>query len=149
MICPRACFSSKIAALIDVYLIMKPETTQCRAADRVKRGFALELKGTGNLERPRMRLRLAWPGSRQQDDSGCTWKNVLERWLVRTAEQSTSMPGRDGRCSPMNQGCKASEAVEVVFLVYGSLEVFGLETGRGRTRRTVRKSLWGKIDRDF
>lgn len=59
MICPRACFSSKIAALINVYLIVKPEMTQRRAADRVKRGFALELKGTGNLERPRMRLPLA------------------------------------------------------------------------------------------
>lgn len=149
MICPRACFSSKIAALINVYLIMKPEMTQRRAADRVKRGFALELKGTGNLERPRMRLRLAWPGSSQQDDSGCTWKNALERGLVRMAEQSTSMPGRDSGCCPMNQGCKASERVEAVFLFYGSLEVFGLETGRGRTRRTVRKSLWGKSDHGF
>lgn len=50
MICPRACFYSKIAALINVYLIMKPETTQCRTADRMKLGFALELKGIRNLE---------------------------------------------------------------------------------------------------
>lgn len=65
------------------------------------------------------------------------------------AEQSTSMPGRDSGCCPMNQGCKASEGVEVVFLFSVSLEVFGLETGRGRTRRTVRKSLWGKNDQGF
>lgn len=58
MIHPRVCFCSKIAALINVYLIMKPEMTQCRAADRMRLGFALELPGIGNLERLGMRVRL-------------------------------------------------------------------------------------------
>lgn len=57
MICPRACFYSKIAALINVYLIMKPKMTQNRTADRTMLGFALEPKGTGNLERLGMQVR--------------------------------------------------------------------------------------------
>lgn len=65
------------------------------------------------------------------------------------AEQSTSMPGRDSGCCPMNQGCKASERVEAVFLFYGSLEVFGLETGRGRTRGRLESHCGGKMTMAF